>query len=120
MTRPLLLAMAAALSLAACQASTPPTSAVLASMTSYQAALVLAVKYNQLPRCAEGGPTLCSDAAVVKQLRMADDAALAALEAARNVVLTPGATDSAIAAAQASASQAVTAFQSILAIYDVK
>ena len=119
MTRALLVA-AAALSLAACQASTPPTSAVLASMTSYQAALVLAVKYNQLPRCAEDGPTLCSDAAVVKQLRMADDAALAALEAAQNVVLTPGASDSAIAAAQASAGQAVTAFQSILAIYNVK
>lgn len=111
---------AALLSLTACQASTPPTSAVLASMTSYQAALVLAVKYNQLPRCADDGPKICSDLAVVKQLRMADDAALAALKAAQNVVLTPGATESAITAAQASASQAVTAFQSILAIYNVK
>ena len=120
MTRPLLLAMVATLSLAACQASTPPTSAVLASMTSYQAALVLAVKYNQLPRCVEDGPTLCSDAAAVKQLRMADDAALAALKAAQNVVLTPGVSDSAVAAAQASAGQAVTAFQSILVLYNVK
>jgi hypothetical protein len=104
----------------ACQDSTPPTSIVLASMTSYQAALVLAVKYNQLPRCAASESTFCSDPAVLKQLRMADDAALAALKAAQNVVLTPGATESAIAAAQASATQAVTAFQSILAIYNVK
>lgn len=120
MKRAHMLATAALMTLAACQASMPPSSAVLASMTSYQAALVLAVKYNQLPRCVADGPKICSNAAVVKQLRMADDAALAALEAAQNVVLTPGATQSAIEAAQTSAREAMTAFQSILAIYDVK
>jgi hypothetical protein len=49
--------------------------------------------------------------AVVKQLRMADDGALAAIKAAQNVVLTPGATDSAITAAQASPNKAGTEFQ---------
>ena len=110
--------LALALALAAC--GSQPTNDVQAAQLGYEAALIVAVKYNQLPRCTPTGPKVCSVQAVVEQLRKADDAAIASLAAAKNVVVTPGATTSAIVAAQAAASQAVTAFTTILNVYQIK
>lgn len=106
--------------LAAC-ASTPqtPAQSVYQVQGSYAAALQIAVTYKQLPPCQAGGPVLCSDAAVVKKLQTADDAAYAALTAAQNVVRTPGAglnAQTAIVAAQ----QAVQAMSSITATLKVQ
>lgn len=98
---------------------TQPTNDVQAAMLGYEAALVVAVKYNQLPRCG-GTAVICSDPKVVAQLRLADNAAITTLTAARNVVVTPGATSSAVTAATAAATQAVSAFTAILASYNIK
>jgi len=118
MTR--IIAILCLLLVGACQTPPRPTNDVLASMTAYQAALTIAVAYNNLPRCAQDGPPVCSDVAVVAQLRKADDAAIAVLAAAQKVALTPGVTDSAVQAALAAATQGVTAFQTIVNIYKPK
>lgn len=102
---------------AACQQAPRPTNAVLATMTAYEAALTVAVAYNKLPRCSVTSDKLCSDQAVVEQLRKADNAAIASLAAARTVALTPGITDGAVRASLATAAQAVAAFNTIVTIY---
>lgn len=115
-----LFATIAVLLLAAC-ASAPqtPAQSVYAVQGSYAAALQAAVAYKQLPSCAQpAAPKLCSDAAVVKKLQAADDAAYAALTAAQNIVRTPGAglnIQTAIVAAQ-NAVQAMTAITASLGV----
>ncbi len=95
-----------------------PAAQVFAAKTAYQAPLQIAVTYNNLPRC--GVPktaTLCSDQAVVVQLRKANDAALASLDAAEGIARTPGISSSAITLSLATADHAVKAFTAIATIY---
>jgi hypothetical protein len=94
---------------------------VLATKTAYEAVLVVAVDYNNLPRCgASTSPPLCSDAGVVAQLRKADVAASAAISAAENAVRTLGTSATVITAAVVTATNAVAALQSIVTTYGIK
>lgn len=119
-----MIALAVALFVTACAAplATPiPQDAaqqVFAAKTAYQAVLLIAVRYNQLPRCTvPKAPPLCSDQTVVVQLRKADDAALATLDSAEIVVRSPRATATLTSDAVLAAQSAVKAFQSIVTIY---
>lgn len=120
----LITALAFLLSACAASSSTPalsPAATVFAAKTSYEAVLITAVAYNKLPRCGTPkSPPLCSDQAVVVQLRKADDAALATLGSAENIVRTPGVTKDAISFATVAATNAVSAMQAILSTYNVK
>lgn len=118
------LAIVLLLAVGACAATTSmPSSAsqVYAAKNAYEAALIVAVHYNALPRCgAPTSPPLCSDASAVAAIRKANVAAQAALDAAETTVRTPGITSSVAAAAVTAATNAVTALQSILTLYAPK
>jgi hypothetical protein len=101
---------------------TPSTAAlqqkVLAAEVVYEAPLTLAIAYNKRPRCTIPKTiVLCSDPAVVDQIRKANHAVMTAFDAAMNIAATPGVTDSAVTAAIAVATQAIGPLQSILDIY---
>lgn len=119
-----LIAIATLLLLGACAASpSTPSSAsqIYAAKNAYEAALIVAVQYNNLPRC--GTPTsssLCSDASAVTAIRKANVAAQAALDAGETTVRTPGVTSSVSAAAVVAATNAVSAMQAILNLYAPK
>lgn len=94
-----------------------PAGQVFALKTGYQAPLVLAVAYNKRPPCGAGAPILCRDAAIVSQMRKANDAALATLDAAESIARTPGVTMSAVTLSIAAAENSVKAFEAIVSIY---
>ena len=102
-----------------------PAQVVYVAKTDYAAALTVAVAYKKLPLCVpavEGTPKqlLCSKAEVVLQLRKADDAADAALDAAESVVRTPGFGKDIVDSALASVKAATAALTSITATLGVK
>jgi hypothetical protein len=121
-------AIAAALSLAlalggcAATSSTPSSaSQVYAAKNAYEAALVVAVQYNNLPRCGKPtSPPICSEQSGIDAIRKANTAARTALDAAEKTVRDPAASASATAAASLAATNAVTAMQSILTLYSQK
>lgn len=125
MTR-LLMSIAAAAFLTACGApgqsgSPSPAQSVLAAKTAYTGALVVAVRYNQIPRCGRpASPPICSDESVVLQLRKADAVAGAALDGAEAIVRQPGVQASVAIAAARSATEAVKLLQTVLTTYSVK
>lgn len=85
---------------------------------TYAGLLTVAVAYNSRPRCgAPTSPILCSDAAIVDQLRKASAAADAATQAAENAVRNLGANTTVIQAAVAAAEQAVSALRAITDAY---
>jgi hypothetical protein len=113
--------VAALLLVSACGALTggTPAADVFAMRAGYNAAfLAPAVAYNALPRCAEAVPQPCSQQSVVSQLRKADAAAKAALDAAETVVRDAPGVDArtAINAAR----EAIGAAVAIVAIYGGK
>ena len=117
------IATALFLALGGCSGGLPPSAQndVFAAKTAYGAALTLAVAYNGLPRCGTPtSPPLCSDQAVVLQLRKADQVASLALDQAEAVVRNPLSSASLIAAAVQSASGAVKTLQMIEQTYSVK
>lgn len=118
----LLLAFTLAFALAACQQQGPSApSAVYATKNAYEAALIVAVQYNNLPRCgAPTSPPLCSDQAAVEAIRKANVATRTALDAAEKTARDPAVSADAKAAVVLSANNAVAALQAILALYAPK
>lgn len=101
--------------------SPSPAQSVLAAKTAYTGALVVAVRYNQIPRCGRpASPPICSDEGVVLQLRRADAVAGAALDGAEAIVRTPGIDSSIAVAAAKSATESVKVLTVILQTYGVK
>lgn len=123
--RPILIVAAMAGFLAACAGSgsgpAPAASDVYSAKAAYSAALGVAVRYNQIPRCGSPtSPPVCSAASVVQQLRKADNVAEASLDQAESVARSPSANASVLAAAVQSATAAVQVLQTILTTYGVK
>ena len=117
-----LLAFALALTLGACPSQTVDTTTLsksaFAAKSAYEAALVVAVAYNERVRCAVPKTvTLCSEQAVVDQLRKASAAADAATSAAEGAVRSLSANPSAVKAAVLAAENSVLAMKSISDIY---
>jgi len=124
------LAIIGMLALGACSAAQTTTATldtdkaaatVYATKTGYAAVLTVAVAYNELPRCGQPtSPKLCSDVAVVTQLRRADAAASATINAAESAVRTMGSQPTVINAAVISAADALKAYQAIVNTYGIK
>ncbi len=94
---------------------------VLAAETAYEIPLAIAVAYNKRPRCTVPPiVVLCSDPAVVAQLRKANTNVMTAFGAAMSLASTPGVTDNAVTAAIATATQAIGPLQTILDSYQIK
>lgn len=112
MRRYLILALTCILS--AC-AAVPKTAAQGVYLTEmhYAAALTVATKYRQLPRCMAAVSPLCSNPDVVAKLILADAAAYTAILAAQHVVRTPGFGSDAITSAFAAAEAAMQAYLDI-------
>ncbi len=82
-------ALVLAAGLSSCMAATPQTPAqvVFAAKNAYNAALLVAVTYKELPGCQLlSHPPVCSDPAIVKSLQDKDDIAAPALDAAEKAV----------------------------------
>lgn len=109
-----MLIVIAALFLAACTTPQSPAQAVFQAKTAHAVALRTAVAYRELPKC-NPAPQPCHDPAVVAQLQKADKTADAALDAAENVVRTPGFGENVITSTIAAAQAALAAFTSITA-----
>jgi hypothetical protein len=113
------LMMLLTLALSACAmppAPKTPAQTIFDIRAAYDATVLApAVAYNTLSRCTETVPAPCSDPAAVTQIRKADAAAAAALDAAEDVVRHHPDLDA--SAAIAAACNAVAAAQQILAIY---
>lgn len=108
-------------------ASVPANDMVAASKAAYTAKatldglVVIAGKYNGLPRCgAPTSPVLCSSQPVVDQLRKAALAGDAATQSAENAVRTLGTSPDVVNAAVTAATSAVGAFQQIVTTYNLK
>lgn len=126
MIRSILATLALALALAGCGVAQTATrtfdpagaqKAVFALKSGYAAGLRLAVAYNERPRCGQPtSPKLCSDAAVVAQMRKADNATFAAIDTAETAARTlkdSTVLGTAITAAQAS----LDAYKKVIAVY---
>ncbi len=126
----LLLVGVLSLSLVGCgetwKALTPPkpktaAQAVYLAKGDYDGLLKAAGKYNLLPRCdAPAAPVLCSDKAVVEQLRKADFAVQTALDAAEATVRNPRFGQEIDDSAVAAALESIVAFKTILKQYGVQ
>lgn len=98
-----------------------PAALVYATKNSYEAALIVAVRYNELPRCgAPTSPPLCSDAGAVTLIRKSNDAARITLDAAEATARDPKITEGTKEASVTAAVNAVAALQAILALYSPK
>lgn len=109
------LLVVALLALAACATTSPqsPAQAVYAATLAYDTALSVAVAYRKLPPCVQGGGPICSDAAVVAKLQVADISAFAAINAAQRLVRDPKVGESASQAAVATAREALAVLTTI-------
>lgn len=106
---------------ASCTATNTPAQAVYQAKADYEAALALAVKYRNQPRCSPGtNPLICSDSRVVDVLRKADNAAEATLNNAEATVRSPTATTNQQQLAVQAAQSAVQALSTVLQQYGVK
>ncbi len=111
-------ALTGALLLAACAGITP-NKAVFDARGAYDVLLNGAAAYSTLPRCEEqNAPKICSKQAVVDQMRKADAAAKATLDAAEDTVRNHP--DMNASAAIAAAQNAVTALSVIFDVYGIK
>lgn len=120
----IVLALLAAFALAGCgtASNTPsPQNAVFAAKNAYQAALIVSVRYNELPRCgAPTSPPICSDADAVAVIRKANTSARSALDVAEDVVRNPAFADATKADSVDAAVKAVAAMQAIITVYAKK
>lgn len=96
--------------------SPSPQNAVFAAKNAYEAALIVAVRYAETPRCPVGAP-ICSDQKVVEIIRTSNNSARTALDAAEKTVRDPAFNTDTKTAAATAATNAVTAMQSILNLY---
>lgn len=90
-----------------------PQQAVFLAFGEYHIALKAVVAYESLPRCAPGGAKVCSDPDIVANLRLAQVAARATLDAAEATVRNDKFGQDILASAVAAAENAVAAFKKI-------
>jgi hypothetical protein len=123
MRKPILLAAALALELAACTSSLPapqsPAQAVYESKLALADQIAIEVEYATLPRCVTGAPALCSSPATMKAMHDARLQARATLNVAEGVV-TGKITGVAPSAAVAQAQAAIAAYAETTATVKVK
>ena len=99
--------------------SQSPQASVFDLRATYDATvLVPAATYAALPSCPQATAQPCADPSVVTQLRQADTAAKAALDAAETVVRQNSTLDA--SAALSAAENAVAAVQTILTTYRIQ
>lgn len=94
--------------------------AVFVSKTAFDAALIIATKYKNLPVCAATQPQPCSDPGIVAQLQRSANVANVALDAAEAAVRTPQIGSSAMNTAVAAANSALAAFSALVSLSGVK
>lgn len=121
----IVIALLAALVLTGCGEKAPatpsPQNAVFAAKNTYQAALIVAVRYNELPRCGRPtSPPVCSDQSAVDVIRKANNSASSALDVAEDVVRNPAFADATKADSADAAVKAVSAMQAIITVYTKK
>ncbi len=97
-----------------------PQQAVYLAMGDYHQLIALAIEYNSRPRCGDGAPKICSDTAIIEQLRKANRTAQAALFAAEDTVFNPKFSGSVLDAAALSAVNAVTVYREAMKQYGVR
>jgi hypothetical protein len=108
----------AGLLLASACASGTPEKVVFTARGGYDALLDGAATYSTLPRCeSAGAPKVCSQQSVVDQMRKADAAAKATLDAAEDTVRNHPNLDA--SAAVAAANNAVVAYITVLDTYHI-
>jgi hypothetical protein len=93
---------------------------VYAAKVGYTALQTAAVAYNRLPRCTPANRPVCSEPAVVDQLRKGNAAAVATLDSAEDVVRTPNVNQDVVEFSVVAAENAVKAFQGIVKTYNIK
>lgn len=117
--RNILFSLAIAVGLVACASTTTsttdasPATIVFQAKTAYATALVAAVTYKNLPKCASPAVQPCSDPAIVAQLQKADNVAAVALDTAEAAVRTPAIGTDAISKAVSAGQMALQAFVAI-------
>lgn len=100
---------------------TNPSKAAYATRAGYDAALVLATQYAQLPRCnAPAAPPLCSDRAVLDTMLQLSQAADKATLGAENAVRAFGANASLVRVAIEGAQKSVDVFNQVAQAYAAK
>jgi hypothetical protein len=85
----------------------------------YNAAVVAETAYGKLPRCPQAKP-ICSDVAVMKKVRLIDEAAWIAIKEAQKAARTPGFGDEKLTTYLTSAQSLVKAFRDITATLPAK
>lgn len=91
-----------------------PAQRVFALKSDYQAILILAVKYESLPRCPDVDTLVCSEPAVVDIIRSADNRATLALDGAEEVVRSEAASEQTVNLAIEAAKKALDVLRQIL------
>lgn len=97
------------------QQSRDARDAVYKASAAYNVALVAAVKYAQLPRCAPSAPRVCSEQATVDRIVAAESVATTAIREAERIARDPAATDTATAWALSSAQAALATLTALTA-----
>jgi len=89
---------------------------VLAAEVAYEAPLEVAIAYKNRPRCTTPRTIqLCSDQEIVDQIRKINHDVMAAFSVAMSVASTPGASESAVTAAIAVATNSIGLLQTVIA-----
>lgn len=105
--------------LAGCATPQSSQQAVFDAKAAHAVALRTAVAYRELPRC-NPAPQPCHEPAVVGALQKADRTADAALDAAENVVRSPGFGSNVVATSVRTAQEALGAFVAIVSTLQVR
>lgn len=90
---------------------------------TYTTLAAAALGYVELPRCGQAEPTngaLCSEPAVVADIKTVDNAAYSAVKAAREAAQTPAGDPTRLDKALAAAKASVEAMRSTLARFGIK
>lgn len=99
--------------LTSCAAPHTPAQTAFALEAGYDAALIAAIGYASLPRCALAGPQPCSEPAVVRRANTVAHQAWGAIRAAQTAVQARQADAAAIAQALTAAQAALAALRAI-------
>lgn len=118
------------MTIASCSVATKPVGAsslttmrndVYAASVGYNAVLVAVVAYNNLPRCGNpASPPICSDKAVIDQIRTSANVANTAIQNAEDLVRGASPDMTIAAAAVAAAKAAETALETAASQLGVK
>jgi hypothetical protein len=94
-----------------------PQQSVFEIKSTYGVTLNAAANYAELPPCNASRGQPCAEGKVVAQLKKAEPAARATLDAAENVVRTPGFGDNVVKSSVKAAQEALRAFSVIVSTY---